>query len=438
MVVVDGGGSLLKPGTADDPQRVGKAAIVAAAMHMAGTDAMVISATDWQLGKDVVLRLVAEEQLPALAANLVCDGVAPFAAGKVVERGGRRIGVVGVTDGAVPGCEVSAIPEAVTRAMAELGPVDVRVLLLPTEGPRTRELLAQALPVDLVFDADPSRLGGDAERVGEALVLGTGPRGQRVGLTTLSWRGDGRTWTSARAAEQAGATITRLEGLQTSLTQRLTTVEGSAKTRLEQQIQRVEHDLTVAKEARDQSEARSGRSNVIATRVVELDTAVADDPAVLARVKAFLASTTPEGPSPSVGGPRVGPGGAWSGADTCAGCHPAETAQWLTTRHAAAWTALVDDGHAGDNDCFACHSTGARTVGGPATAADVGGLRDVQCEACHGPAQQHLSDPAGIRPVARPPEATCRTCHDGDRDGGRFDPATYLPKVVHRTSKAAP
>jgi cytochrome c553 len=26
---------------------------------------------------------------------------------------------------------------------------------------------------------------------------------------------------------------------------------------------------------------------------------------------------------------------------------------------------------------------------------------------------------------------SCVTCHDGKQDGGRFDPATYIPKVLH-------
>jgi hypothetical protein len=27
--------------------------------------------------------------------------------------------------------------------------------------------------------------------------------------------------------------------------------------------------------------------------------------------------------------------------------------------------------------------------------------------------------------------STCTICHDGERDDGRFDYATYLPKVTH-------
>ena len=431
VVVVDAGTSLVKPGAGkDDPQRAGKAAVVAAAMRLGQTDAMVLSSTDWTLGKDVVLGLVQEHGLPVLAANFVCDGVAPFPASKVVERGGRRIGVVGVTDGQVPGCTTGPMRSAIEAALAELGTVDVRVLLLPTDNVRTRDLLKEPIAVDLVFDAHPGRIGAEADQPAHGLAIGTGARGQRVGLTSLAWREGGSGWTSERMVEQQQATVTRLETLQQTLTERLTTVEGSSKERIQQQVQKAEADLAAARAALAAATAAAASAHLAATRIVELDTSLVDEPETSSLVKAFLASTQPVGASTDV--PRIGTGGAaWAGADACKSCHPAEYAQWLTTPHASAWRSLVDDGHAGDNDCFACHSTGARQLGGPVDAGSVGGLRDVQCESCHGPARQHMSDPGGIRPRLRVEDSTCRGCHDGERDGGRFDPATYRPKILH-------
>jgi hypothetical protein len=432
VVVVDAGGSFVKPGPAGDPQQLGKAEIVAAAMKLGGIDALTLSASDWSLGADAVFTLVRSKELPVLAANLVCDGARPFPASVVVERGGRRIGVVGLTDGVVPGCEVEDARAALERAVGELGEVDVTVALLPFEAHVSRKVLEPALGVNLALDLQSSRIGVDSEVLGGALMLGSGPRGQRVGLATLSWRDGATGWVVDAGADRTDAEVQRQERLITSLQDRLKTAEGSARARIEQQITRVQRDLDAARARLEDMAARQSSANVVSGRVVELDAALGDHAETAAVVKAWLDTTSARAPvsaSPHVGAP----GSAWVGSDACKACHPAETEQWLTTPHARAWQALVDDGHAGDNDCFGCHVTGAHKMGGPTTAAAVGGLIDVQCEACHGPGRQHLADPANIKPVRSPPESVCRDCHDGERDGGRFVPETYLPKVVHLT-----
>ena len=71
--------------------------------------------------------------------------------------------------------------------------------------------------------------------------------------------------------------------------------------------------------------------------------------------------------------------------------------------------------------------TSAVTVPGGAVA----GLEAVGCEACHGPGKAHVAKPPTVEMIAKPDVSVCVDCHDGKQDGGRFDHATYLPKVTH-------
>ena len=121
------------------------------------------------------------------------------------------------------------------------------------------------------------------------------------------------------------------------------------------------------------------------------------------------------------------------GSGACAGCHTEQYAQWQTTPHAHAWQTLVDQKRHMDLDCFTCHVTGAFDPEGPQHPNQVGQLKNVGCESCHGPGRDHVGAPGPGQMVVNPPESTCTQCHDGAQDGGRFDYATYLPKVVHGT-----
>ena len=86
-----------------------------------------------------------------------------------------------------------------------------------------------------------------------------------------------------------------------------------------------------------------------------------------------------------------------------------------------------------DNECFECHTTGAKTPSGPenALAASGAGLMNVGCESCHGPGREHASTPTITRMRRDPGVDVCMNCHDGKQDGGRFDYPTYRPQILH-------
>lgn len=435
VVVVDAGRSLAKAASTnrlapDAAQRLGKAGLVAEALAAGGVDAITLGAEDWSLGTDAVRSMV--EDLPVLAANLWCDGEKPYPGHVVVERGGKRVAIVGVTDGDVEGCEVRGARVALVAELAALEPVDLTVALLPVGSQATIKIVGEGLDVDLIVDAHRTRMSSSAEMVGSSLVVGSGPKGQRVGVTTLDWVEGATTWKAIGGGDELSRSIERTEQRIAGLRERDKNDPGS----MTKAITRLEDNLAELQKKRDAA-TTLGPANTVTVTLVELDDAVANHEPTEALVQAFLTSMDEAAPAAAAPtGPRTAPvGSAYAGSATCTGCHPSIAVQWSTTSHAHAWKSLVDDGHAADADCFSCHATGVGEKGGPARPADVGGLRDVQCEACHGPARAHSQDPtnAAVLPVRSPPQETCTGCHDGERDQGQFDWATYLPKVTHAT-----
>ncbi len=148
----------------------------------------------------------------------------------------------------------------------------------------------------------------------------------------------------------------------------------------------------------------------------------------------------------------------YAGQRTCAGCHAAEYAIWLTTAHPLAEYGLAKAGAENRADCVGCHYTGYLQPGGvpdrlplqppPSPAVD--------CEACHGPGSDHVRAKEGASGTAegqsgvpkhtaapapgrasRPTygelprsAAACVACHTWERSPD-FDFAVAWAKVAH-------
>lgn len=425
LVVVEAGGSFwprTPVGEAERGQRLSKAGLIADAWKIGGIDAVTLNEGDWAMGTDAVRAIV--KDLPVLAANLVCGTEKPYPASVVVERGGWRVGVVGTTAGKVDGCEVQPPLPAATAALAALPPVDLRVWLWPDAADKVLEK-DQTIPADLVVDAS----GRSNERVvGGAWALSTGPRGKLVGLASVQSgsgplvSGDGK---------PVDAEITRLEKQLADATAKAATGNDKQKAAAGKRIPRLEGDLARARSRRDQwSLAMAGPHRALTIEQIDLSPEVGEHEETMRRVLDTLGKLGQD-PAPE---PRfVQAPSPFSGSDTCQRCHQAESRQWSATPHARAWGTLVGQHRSMDAECFSCHATGVGQDGGPKVPAEVHGLRDVQCEACHGPSRAHMADPR--QKTAAVTESTCRQCHGTERDEGRFDYATYLPKVLHPAAK---
>lgn len=125
-------------------------------------------------------------------------------------------------------------------------------------------------------------------------------------------------------------------------------------------------------------------------------------PAVAA--PAAQTATPPEAPTT---GDYVGP-------EVCAACHKDIHSEWMTTRHAAAFSSPIFQenwtNNPDQNSCLQCHTTGYDTSTGAYR------FEGVTCESCHGPYQ--TGHPQTKMPIT--PDATlCATCHKTTTDEWR-------------------
>lgn len=419
-IAVDAGGSLSAKDLSNLPAARAKAGLFAQIYARDGIDGMTLSARDWQLGRGFVEALVEAHRLPVLAANLECDGRAPYPGHRVVTVGAHTIGIIGATDGVVPGCEVGPVGPALGRAARAVADADLVVALLPQER-RTLATLG-SVPADVAVIRGPStRID-----LGTAMVVAPRSRGKELGeLRVALNKGASKLW----SPEVVAGLQTELDRHQASLTR----VQGEADNpRKEGRIAAARRRVDRAQTALDAYGSAEGAHS--ASLILQpLSRDVADHPPTAKAVSALLAGLEAEaGGSIPDDAPRlVGGVGPYIGADGCTTCHGAPHAQWESTPHATAWETLRDDQHGRDPACVGCHVTGWKEAGGPRSVDEISAFRGVQCEACHGPGRRHAGAGTAATIQRSPPESLCRTCHDGDRDGGRFDHESYRPQVVH-------
>lgn len=454
--MVDAGNLYWKSGrltSQERPQQLEKARLLAASVSASGIDAMLLAQGDLALGVDTVRSLAQEFSLPYVATNLDCGG-GFLATERVITRDGMTVGVLGVVNDKLtwPGCTVSDPQAALRAGLARLrGKVDV-VVLLDALTDQASEGLNKAVPgVDLVVGGTSQPLQSPAPVPGGGLQLGPGGRGRSVGVLTFTLVDQATGW-------REDSTLGRLASQRDRFTQKV--VEGNASVKsakddkaravaqkradyYQKQVDDVEAQLALAS-------AAGGRMHTAHNTLVTLDAAVADDPEaskMLALAKEKIAAAALAGTPGGVSGLAAGltatapvATSVYAGSNACAVCHSGPTTQWQTTAHSRAYASLQGQHRELDQECFACHVTGAVAsegpVLGPSRSSDVAGLTNVGCESCHGPGKQHVAVPS--TPMAMPQQATCVTCHDATQDEGRFDFGSYLPRIVHSEAIVKP
>jgi hypothetical protein len=377
VLVVDAGGFFP---TTDDEREAGP--YLLQAMGRMGTQAAGVGPNELHFGYAFVRVNARSSGVPLVCANLARadDGQPAFERWRVIPVGGTRVGVFGLV-----------------AETADLGPARDSLRIEPVEESARRAI--QALRAQgvgaIVLLSQLGQDGGErlAERVpGIDLLVGGGhvptlPSGVRLGRAVAVYGGS-EGW-------QVGVTDVRLEG-------------GHA----------------VGGAARDSVADTQARTLVLGPDVP-------DEPAMAASVKAFEDSLNSHLRSRGAAyGPGAAPGSRadhYLGMSNCVPCHAREYAQWQTTAHAHAWSALVDQHKESMPACLSCHVTGFVSPGGFQTGEDWARFGNVQCEACHGMGTRHNGWVKDGNTVA---EATCRGCHT-DTTSPTFRLADYRPHVLH-------
>lgn len=113
----------------------------------------------------------------------------------------------------------------------------------------------------------------------------------------------------------------------------------------------------------------------------------------------------------------------------CVHCHSSEFARWSLSGHAQAWMALVLREETQNPECLPCHTTawGEPSGLGELTKTGIRKFKSVQCESCHGPMGGHPEDTrVKPKPIT---QDTCTGCHD-PANSPDFDYASYLPQAT--------
>jgi len=182
--------------------------------------------------------------------------------------------------------------------------------------------------------------------------------------------------------------------------------------------------------------AGGGEARVYGWKIVPLDAAVPDHPALAAlldrhreelraRHLAEVAATPPPNPAATADP-------AYVGADACGACHPEQLLQWAGSKHARALAALERKRQELNPECVRCHVTAYGETGGYRIGAKQGvDLGNVQCEACHGFGREHRGK-GKIR--GRVAETICRRCHSTENSPTfRYEP--YLKLLGEHTAR---
>ena len=136
-------------------------------------------------------------------------------------------------------------------------------------------------------------------------------------------------------------------------------------------------------------------------------------------------------------------GATYVGAETCKRCHPNTFMKWSTTKHAQAFTALVNDPKPNtifDAECVTCHTTGfeytsgwrSEAVDAPPQGQPVRELpRARRRSTSPTPTTLEFRKPMKLTAEQADKNRLCIRCHDED-NSPKFEFAKYWSQIVHK------
>jgi len=118
--------------------------------------------------------------------------------------------------------------------------------------------------------------------------------------------------------------------------------------------------------------------------------------------------------------------------NACGYCHPKIVEQWKTTDHAGAFATLVKAKRDHDPECLGCHTIGFLQTGGTRDFVMARSqFADVGCEGCHGPSAAHVRAVDKHQGTVRAVDpVVCLGCHTPDQNVGSFDPVASMKEIL--------
>lgn len=197
LLVVDAGNTLL--GDALSLRSDGR--VTVDALNLMGYDALGVGTGELSKGLDVLLQREAEARFAIVCSNLVWSEsqqpvLEPYT---VIERGGVRLGVIGVTGtGALQGLEslwpgVTVVPpeQALARYLEELRARSDVIVLLSQLGLEADEALAESVDgIDVIVGGNTQWLLDEPQTTGDTTIVQAGYDGEWLGRLDLQGPAD--------------------------------------------------------------------------------------------------------------------------------------------------------------------------------------------------------------------------------------------------------
>jgi len=429
-------------------QDMWKADAMAKSLGKLGLVTWAPASNDWAGGAEELESARKASGAAFVAANL--SGAPNFVASKLVDVGGIKVGVVGLSDpsaalGKAPeGITVSAAKDALKKEIAALTAQGARVLVATVSIQRGDALrLADEVPelnVLLVGKAVQKGDGNDKQKpatlVNDTLVVEPSNHLQTIAVVDLFVRdaGDKRVvFADAGGVARAEELVTlseRIRELEAKLNgwandKKVDPRDVAARRADLERLRSDKYKLEVeapppagsffryeAVEVRDKMGAQEDVTKVLLDHYKRVNE----------HNKVAFASRVPE-PAPKGQASYVG-------VDKCAECHTEEKKVWDASAHAHAYETLQKKFVEYNLECVGCHVTGYGKAGG-STVTHVEKLTDVGCETCHGPGSLHTAKPEVKGLVARrpDPQSCVSECHHPPHVEG-FDPVAKMQHVL--------
>ncbi|MFZ5438725.1 MAG: 5'-nucleotidase [Myxococcota bacterium] len=288
VLALDSGNALFRnAGVATDADKA-RAAFVFEVMDELGTRVMAVGQRDLSAGTAFLTALAKGKKLKLLSANLKRGEQRLFDAGAVLEAGGLKIGVIGLTapGPVVPGeADVTATPTlaAAKDALAKLGARDVTVVLAATSYADAAQLSTElGKEVDFVIQSGEFRGTQPPQRMSDeaALLLASGQKGQALAKLQLSVAGRGR-FADLNVVDREQQQLGFLREQVKSLEDRIKVAKDKAGVA---QLKSTADDLKRRIKELEATAAKKTGPRTAKVDWVILGTDVADEPALKARV----------------------------------------------------------------------------------------------------------------------------------------------------------
>lgn len=413
--------SISTPGQAEQEKMAARA--IVQAYTLMGYQAVGLGSRDLTAGIDFLRTLSAEAKFSWLSANLVEASTHKpiFSPSTILPVGAIKVAVIGLTGlVALPaGVDAALLPweQVLPALLDQVSPGADLVILLSTLSAADNQRLAEKFSsIALVIQAraGDSTVSSEPVLVNNTLLVSTPSQGKEIGVMEVNWQ------PSKRWGDPKSEALAKKKAALDSLLWQL------SKYKHVQPEQQATYQLLLAREQelRRDIEGLSGGGATEGTatsepssyrnRLLAMEENLPGQPEIVAVTDKLDRDLNRLGQEKAKALPVVD--SPYLGSESCGPCHAEQLTAWQKTKHAAAYTTLVDKKQQFNTTCLPCHVTGVGLDKADEALTVPEQRRGVGCETCHGPGHLHVKHPKDSPLVKKPEPALCRNCHAPPHD----------------------